>query len=347
MEAEMAAKAKSTANLSSTAKSKAGPLLRGEKLQELYATMLRCRALEARARSLSKQGHFAFPTAKTRGQEAAEVGCTIDLRSEDSVASAERDLIFKFIQGLPLGPAVAQLAARGANGEETDPAAALSRKIARPSSHACGPFGLAVQRAMANRFDKKSGVVVAFSHRDSGSLRSPLRSSRRSSIHPWDEALAVAGMHSLPILFVVRHILPEGSARSRKRAQDQDLSSQSQRHGFPGIPVDGNDVVAVYRVAYESLERARRGGGPTLIACETYPGGDRADDGRGRRGRLREPGIDPIRYMEEYLLRKGLFSEAWKKQVIREFARELDEHFAASEVTAEVTASIDPSCDFR
>src|SRR5271156_4308717 len=100
----MAGNAKSSANLSSTAKSKAGSLIPGslipdEKLRTLYETMLQCRALEARARLLGKADRFPLPNASMTGQEAIEVGCTVDLRAGDRVVSSDRDFIFKFIQG--------------------------------------------------------------------------------------------------------------------------------------------------------------------------------------------------------------------------------------------------------
>ncbi len=330
----MAGNAKSSANLSGTAKSKAGSLIPDEKLKMLYETMLRCRALEARARLLGKEGRFSLPSASMTGQEAIEVGCTVDLRAGDRVVSPDRDFIFKFIQGLPLSTTLLQLDGRPGDAAGTNASLPLPGKIAEPSLNGCGPFDTGARLALANRLKKNSGVVVAFSHDDSASRRSSLHSSSRSSLQTWDEALGLAGTQSLPILFVVQWVPRGASTRLKERANSKDLSSQAQRHGFPGIPVDGNDVVAVYRVAYESLERARRGGGPTLIECKTYSFDDQAKPSHKEKSRSQGSvdgwGHDPIQYMERYLSRKGLFAEAWKNQVAGEFARRLDAVFGTA-----------------
>jgi TPP-dependent pyruvate/acetoin dehydrogenase alpha subunit len=276
----------------------------------LYATMLRCRALEARL--LSEKKSQPFSSTKARGQEAIDVGCTVGLRAGDRIVPADRDFIFKFVHGL--------------NASLPSP-----EKIVGPSLNGRGLFGMGARLALEN---KKRGVVVAFSHND--------QAPSRSSVRERDEALALAVAQSLPVLFVVQSVPRGVSARSSGRANLEDLSSQAERHGFPGIPVDGNDVVAVHRVAHESLERARRGGGPTLIECKTYSCDDQAKPSRGAKSRLEGSadgqGHDPIEYMEQYLLRKGLFAEAWKNQVAGEFARRLDEVFGA----AVPAASIDP-----
>jgi pyruvate dehydrogenase E1 component alpha subunit len=72
--------------------------------------------------------------------------------------------------------------------------------------------------------------------------------------------------------------------------------------------VDGRDVVAVYRVATESVTHARKGNGPTLIECIFDP----------------TEAHDPILKMEAYLTRKGLFREAWKLEEVANFTQELD-----------------------
>ena len=155
----------------------------------LYVTMLRCRALEARARLLSEQGRFPFPNARTRGQEAAEVACTIDLRAGDSIASADRDFIFKFIQGMPLQAAMARLDARATGGEETGASSTLARKTGEPFLNTCGPFGIGARLALANGFKENGNVVVAFS-------RVPLKSLSTLGMKLWLSRGAVSA-HSL------------------------------------------------------------------------------------------------------------------------------------------------------
>jgi TPP-dependent pyruvate/acetoin dehydrogenase alpha subunit len=95
---------------------------------------------------------------------------------------------------------------------------------------------------------------------------------------------------------------------------------KAEAYGIPGIAVDGNDAVAVYRVAREAINRARSGRGPSLIACRTF-----------------DSAVDPIAHMERYLEKHGWWTKARKRQLAKEFRREIDEaviaakSFAASE----------------
>jgi TPP-dependent pyruvate/acetoin dehydrogenase alpha subunit len=136
----------------------------------------------------------------------------------------------------------------------------------------------ATRAAQENNKKKNGKIAVVFSHGDSGF---PL------------ETLKLAAVERLPILFVS---LNSPAAFDALPAQECDI---------PSIPVDGNDVVAVYRVSTEAIAHARKGNGPTLIECIL-------------------DGSDPILKMEEYLKRKSLFSEGMKREVMASFARELE-----------------------
>jgi pyruvate dehydrogenase E1 component alpha subunit len=109
------------------------------------------------------------------------------------------------------------------------------------------------------------------------------------------EMLKKAKVKMLPVIFVYQtSVLSETNPARAGR--------------IPVMPVDGTDVVAVYRVATESITHARKGNGPTLIECFFDP--SEADD--------------PIQKMEAYLTRKGLFGEEWKLEAVARFTRELD-----------------------
>ena len=108
------------------------------------------------------------------------------------------------------------------------------------------------------------------------------------------EALHLAAAHKLPIMFVY--------------ASGSIEAAEMHAFGFPIIPVDGNDVVAVYRVAHECIVRARQGGGPSAIACS-----------------FEESGRDPLRNMEKYLGTKGLFKARQREKTIASFELMLQE----------------------
>jgi len=146
---------------------------------------------------------------------------------------------------------------------------------------------LAATAAATSRLKKNGKIAAVFLCGES------------TSSGTWQEALIKAGADRLPILFVRQTNLP-----------DEAQSGMARDFGFPVIPVDGSDVVAVYRVATEAITHARKGNGATLIECVTTRSGDDAE-------------TDPILKMEAYLSRKGLFSEKLKRDVAAAFGREL------------------------
>ncbi len=153
------------------------------------------------------------------------------------------------------------------------------------SVHSSNQFKRAAKAAKANNQAKNKGIAVAVCG-DTVPLDS------------WREALDLATHKDLPLIF-----LSWNHARLKKNS-----------YGLPAITVDGNDVVAVYRVASEAIAHARLGNGPTLIECRT----DDHNSG------------DPILNMENYLARKGLFREEFKSKVETLFTSELDVAIAAT-----------------
>jgi acetoin:2,6-dichlorophenolindophenol oxidoreductase subunit alpha len=153
-------------------------------------------------------------------------------------------------------------------------------------------FQLAIDAALADK-EKSTNVVVVFSS-SAATTRVSLR-----------RAVKFASARSLSVIFVVENNSLAGERSNLKM----------QQTGLTSITVDGNDVVAVYRVAYESLERVRQGGGPVLIEGKTY-----RQDGQGPVRSER----DPVAHMEQYLAAKGLFTQRWKDQLVKRFTRELD-----------------------
>ena len=257
-------------------------IISNEKLLQLYTAMVKCRALEERVQILFPRNKF---TGK-RGfvsQEAIAVGIALDLLPEDTVAASPGDLVVNFIwneiQSEPLDMILARLYTRAT----------------RPSPAA--QFKLATVAAQANKALKNGKISVAFSSNGSGF--SP-------------EALKVAGDRQLPILFVRQTRLPAMQPRVKKQTSAAEIANEAC--GIPVIPVDGNDVVAVYRVSTEAITHARKSNGPTLIDCIFEPSVSR----------------DPLLQMETYLTRKGLFSEEWKRQVAVAFKRELDDAVEAA-----------------
>src|SRR5260370_23864196 len=149
------------------------------------------------------------------------------------------------------------------------------------------------------------------------------RGGGSTSLGLWHEALNFAGVYKLPIVYIVQNNLWAESVSLKQQTAVEDLSIKAQAYGFPGITVDGNDVVAVYRVTREAIHRARTGGGPTLIECKTYRwhGHSMIDPGTYRSPQEIEywKSKDPIPFMERYLAKHSLGSDAWTEQLREQF----------------------------
>ena len=318
--------------------------LNAETLKRLYSYMLKCRTLEERARILFKQGKFAGNYYAAVGQEATEVGCTIDLEKEDCVAPSHRDFIAHIMKGTPLKYMFAQLYARKTSPDQgrSSPAHCgyAPLNIITPASTIAAQLNIGTGVALAYKLQKKPNIVVALSGDGSTSLGF------------WHEALNFAGVMKLPIVYVVQNNRWAESVSVTMQTAVEDLSIKAQAYGFPGLTVDGNDVVAVYRVAQEAIRRARSGQGPTLIECKTYRwyGHSEIDPAKYRPPEEVEywKSRDPIPAMERYLTERNLWSDAWKQELIAGFSKEIDEaiEFAENSPYPEPEECLDHVYDF-
>lgn len=271
-----------------------GSLIDDAKLKQLYATMLQCRLLTEHARSLRNPRRVLY--SASLGQEAIATGCAIDLRSQDTIALAPHDSIAGLVKGVALSDIVAQLHAPSRAGSP-------EYNIISPTSVPAGQLQMANRVALANKQKRNTNVVVAFT---------TAATATSSATGGWQEALKFAARRSLPIIFVVENN-PRAGAYSSNGRLGHTLNAH--REGLTSITVDGNDVVAVYRVACESLERVRQGGGPVLIEAKAY-----RPDGQS----LLHTERDPLAHMERYLRARKLFTARWNDQLMRRFARDLD-----------------------
>jgi pyruvate dehydrogenase E1 component alpha subunit len=277
-------------------------LISNEKLLALYAAMLQCRLLDERIRRLStKKGLTAF-----RDREAIAAGIVPDLLSEDSICASPGDLAPRFLKGVSLTAIVSAVLAsnrRGVHARVDALAAGDDQVNVLPSLHIFSArLEATIRAARLGPTGKRKKIAVLF------------LSTEESADALWEPSLRSAAAARLPLLFVC-----QADARAT------DLAQQARRCGLPGIAVDREDVVAIYRVASEAIAHARRGNGPTLIECMRWR----------VQGAHRRPGAgNAVRTMENYLAGKGLFSPRFKAEVVSEFSRELEK--AGSKVRAQM-----------
>lgn len=299
----------------------------GALYRRLYSYMLKCRMVEERIRVLYRQGRFAGNYFAAVGQEATEVGVTLDLLPEDTVAPSHRNFVTHIMKGTPLPLIFAHIYGRKTSPDQGRSAPAhcgyAPLNIITPSSTIAAQLNVGTGIALAYKMQRRANVVVALSGEGSTSLGF------------WHEAVNFAGVRRLPIIFVVENNGYAESVPVALQTAVEDISIKAAAYGIPGISVDGNDVIAVYTAAREAIERARSGEGPTLLECKTYRwyGHSEIDPAK-----YREPSEvaywkarDPIPAMERRLESAQLWTEQWKKELEAEFSREIDEAIAFAE----------------
>ena len=253
-------------------------LISSGKFRQLYAALLKCELLEARL------GSFPAPGADgTRNLTAAAVGLMLDLSPEDTVVLTPRIFAANLVKGVPARALLCH-----ANAGESSTAFAFGKvsALTPASSTATAQAGLATGAALANKMAKNGRIAVAFMEGGAATLKE------------CREALELASKHKLPVLYVTQTESDNGNQKLIDRLSDL----------FPVITVDAYDLVAIYRVAQESIARARDGG-PTLITCVPY-----VAEGMS---------ASPITNMERYLTGKKLFDYKWKDEALAEFNAEV------------------------
>ncbi len=258
----------------------------------MYSTMLECRMMKDWARDSNAEDSYDLAT----GHEAVLIGASIGLRPEDTVAASDRNFAAHIAMGTPLKYLLKD---SGINNSGESRASIFSCRCAVPGAISSAvfladPFNLATGLALSHKLEKKTNVVVAFWEEDAASLEAS------------HEALKFAGIHKLPIIYVTKSAGLDDLG-SRKHSALEEFSYLAKDYGFPSILVDGNDVVAVWRAAQESIHRARNGAGPTLIECQTEAANFK----------------DPLSHMQHYMTKRGVWDEAWKRQVVDQINGEI------------------------
>ncbi|MEA2190346.1 MAG: hypothetical protein QOI73_467 [Solirubrobacteraceae bacterium] len=226
----------------------------------LLRHMLLMRATEERALTLYRQGKVPGSYYDGRGQEAVSVGSSFALAPEDRACILHRDLGAHLVRGVKPGRVLAQMMGRaGGVTEGRDGNMHFGdRELGCIGMVSMLPDMAVVACGLARAFQMRGEPRVAMTWFGEGSTANGV----------WHEAMNLAGVSKLPVVFIL-----ENNQFAYSTPNDREFAvdpvARAEGYGFPGIKVDGNDVEAVFEAAAEATERARRGGGPTLIEAET------------------------------------------------------------------------------
>jgi TPP-dependent pyruvate/acetoin dehydrogenase alpha subunit len=234
-------------------------LERGDRVNLLrYMAMMR--AAEERAITLYRQGKIPGSFYDGCGQEAISVGSAYVLGPRDRMCILHRDLGAHFVRGVTpdrylanyMGRADGVTRGREGNMHFGD------RELGCVGMVSMLPDMALVANGMATAFKVRREPRIAMTYFGEGSTANG----------QWHEAMNWAGIHRLPVVFILEN---NGFAYSTPNELEfaVDPVERAATYGFEGVSVDGNEVEAVFEAAREAAERARGGGGPTLIECRT------------------------------------------------------------------------------
>lgn len=232
--------------------------LSGPCLLELYQTMVLSRYLDERVWLLNRQGKAAI-AASAQGHEATQVACI-----EATDPSKDHYLIYyrQFAAMMALGTTPEEML-RGFLAKEEDPMSAARQFPLHGAHPRVDLFNFS--NVIATQLPQAAGVALADKLKGSDAVTVVFFGDGASSQGDTHEAMNFAGVHKLPIIFFCENNRYAISVPIEKQMGVEGVANRAIGYGFPGVQVDGTDVVAVHEATTAAVKRARSGDGPTLI----------------------------------------------------------------------------------
>jgi pyruvate dehydrogenase E1 component alpha subunit len=298
------------------------PPFGNDEARRLYRAMVAARLYDRKGTALQKQGRLAT-YAPFEGQEAAQIGGAAALRSDDWMVATYRDAAAMAYHGYPRA-----LLLLGRMGDE--------RGGSPPEGVNVLPPSITVGAHMLH------AVGLAWAEKLRGSDRIALTSFGDGATSEGDfhEAMNFAGVYQTPVVFLCQNNQYAISLRRDGQTAGSTIAGKAEGYGIPGVLVDGNDLFAVFGVTSEAVQRARSGGGPTLIEALTYRLGPHTTSDDPRRYRSEEEEAewrerDPLLRLRRYLTAVGEWTEEWQRSIEAEES-------AAIEAAVEEAESLPP-----
>ncbi|MCM3698273.1 thiamine pyrophosphate-dependent dehydrogenase E1 component subunit alpha [Paenibacillus macerans] len=295
---------------------------------EMYKYMLLARKFDERCLLLQRAGKINFHVSGI-GQETAQIAAAFALdRERDYFLPYYRDYGFVLAVGMTLEELMLSAFAKAGDpnsGGRQMPGHFGSKRlrIVTGSSPVTTQVPHAVGFALAAKMQKKD--IVSFVTFGEGS-------SNQGDFH---EGLNFAGVQKLPVIFLCENNQYAISVPIKKQLGGR-VVDRAQGYGFPGIRVDGNDALEVYRVVKEARERAVRGEGPTLIEAMMYRLSPHSTSDNDLAYRTKDEvdenwKKDGIPKMKSYLIEHSLWSEERDEAMLKEIQQQLKDALEAAE----------------
>jgi 2-oxoisovalerate dehydrogenase E1 component alpha subunit len=300
--------------------------LTGDDLRSMYRTMVTARLTDEAAFRQNRQGKAPF-VIPVSGHEGCQVGTAWALRAgQDIWLPYYRDLAVVLVAGMtPYDVFLGVFAKRD------DPCSGGRQMPAHWGSRRLGI--ISGSSPIATQVPHAAGIAYAAKVRGEDTVVGCWFGDGATSEGDWHEGLNFAGIHRLPVVFVCENNRYAISVPQSKQMAVKDLADRAAGYGFPGVVVDGNDVLACYGAMKRAVERARAGEGPTLIEAKCYRFQPHTSDDDDRTYRTREEveearHNDPLIRFAAYLKDQGLIDDAGEEDLRAEVKADIDRQIA-------------------
>jgi 2-oxoisovalerate dehydrogenase E1 component alpha subunit len=302
----------------------------------IYEVMRLARAIDERMWLINRQGRAPF-VISCQGQEGAQVGIAAALRpGSDWIAPYYRDAGVVLWFGMTARDQMLSFFARREDpnsGGRQMPGHFGSRRL----QILTGGSPVATQLLHA------AGIALASKQRNEDAVTAAFFGEGAASQGDTHEAMNFAGIHKLAVIFVCENNGYAISVPQSSQMAIQNVADRAAGYGFPGVVVDGNDVLACYEVARKAVERARRGEGPTLIEAKTYRFTAHSSDDDDKRYRPAEEVAiwrqkDPVQRFARYLREAGILTAPVEEEITERVSQQVDEATEYAEHAPDPTA---------
>ena len=302
--------------------------LGNDDLVELYRLMVLARKLDERMWALNRQGRVPF-VVSVSGHEATQVGAAYAIDpTKDWSMPYYRDVAYALAAGMSAHDVFA-----GVFAKDVDPSSG-GRQM--PNHWSEPDLNMFTQSSVIGvQYPQACGIAMELKRSGSDAVVVVDGGEGSTSEGDWHEAMNFAGIHDLPVIFLIQNNLYAISVPAESEVGGE-VAHRAQGYGMPGVIVDGNNVLQVYGAMSAAVERARAGEGPSLIEAKTYRYYAHTSDDDDKLYRSREEvevwrRKDPIPNFRQYLVEQRVLTEQREREIDEEITAEIAEAVKATE----------------
>jgi pyruvate dehydrogenase E1 component alpha subunit/2-oxoisovalerate dehydrogenase E1 component alpha subunit len=284
-----------------------------------YREMRRIRAIDARMIAMQRQGRVGF-YGSSQGQEATPIATGLVLEKEDWVFPALREQATMLVRGFPLDQFLAQVF-----GNKLD-----VLKGRQMPSHNSGRSvnQVAWGSCIATQIPQAVGCAWAMKLRGTKAVAIGFSGDGGTSEPDFHNAMNFAAVFKVPVVIVVQNNGWSISIPTSKQTASETIAVKGRAYGVPSVRVDGNDLLAVYKILKDAVSDARSGKGPTFVECVTYRMGAHSTSDDPTRYRSEAEVAewkkkDPLDRLRKHLVGLGAVDDASDAKLEEELGREI------------------------